>query len=72
MAGRADARGAAMSWNIGWCPWGDPVSRAQERTEEMYRREYPELFRVTQQEPKDEETDDSERSGNGDREVCAD
>jgi hypothetical protein len=26
-------------WSLGWYPYNDPVSRAQERTERMYERE---------------------------------
>ena len=29
-----------MTWHQGFCPWNDPVSEAQERTEAMLRREY--------------------------------
>jgi hypothetical protein len=28
-----------MSWHLGWCPWNDPVSAAQETTERMLARE---------------------------------
>ena len=34
-----------MTWHLGWCPWNDPVSDAQERTEAMLRREDEECLR---------------------------
>ena len=48
-----------MTWRLGWYPWNDPVSRAQERTEEMLAREDRWLCeeRVAP-EPEKEEADD--------------
>jgi len=52
-----------MSWSQGWCPWGDPVSDAQERMEAMLRREDALLAteRVAEQ-----------RKGNDDRQTESD
>ena len=53
-----------MTWNLGWCPCNDPVSRHQEAVERMYEREDEELRREAVHEytkRKDEENNDSER-----------
>ena len=40
-----------MTWRLGWYPLNDPVSRAQERTEEMLEREDCELARHFDEQP---------------------
>ena len=51
-----------MTWSIGWCPWNDPVSRAQEQTEEGLRWDDKWLCdeRIAP-EPEKEETDDGHK-----------
>ena len=50
-----------MTWRLGWYPWNDPGSAAQEQTEEMLAREDRWLFeeRVAP-EFEQEETDDGQ------------
>ena len=56
-----------MTWHLGWYPYNDPVSRAQERTERMYEMEDAELKeRIAAERFGEHERSDNESQDNRD------